>query len=315
MLHLGLIDHTLATVATGAGAIGAVSGALGCFAYLRRQGLVGDVVAHSALLGVVGAFVLSWLVMGTATKSLFVLVPGAFVAGTAALLLSRSVSTRTRLRPDASMGAMLAIFFGGGLLLLRWVQRVQPPIDGRAGLDGYIFGMAAALTSSDLVAVAVLGTLAVTVLVLAWKEFAVFTFDPDFAGSVGLPRRTLDVLLIATLVCGVVIGIQAVGVVLMVALLVTPASAARQWTTRLRPMVLLAGAIGATSGVLGTLLSASGAHLPTGPMIVLVVTACFVVSIVFAPKRGVFARARRRRALRDEVRTQLTGGVEEGGTT
>ncbi|MEM9380877.1 MAG: metal ABC transporter permease [Planctomycetota bacterium] len=299
------IDPTLLTVATGAAAVGAVSGALGCFAYLRRQGLVGDVVSHSALLGVVGAFVGAWLVTGEATKSLWVLIPGAILSGSAALLLARSVSRRTRVREDASLGVMLAIFFGGGLLLLRWVQRRTPPIRGHAGLEDYIFGMAAAMTRADIAMIAILGTLATAVLLLCWKEFQAYTFDPEFARSVGLPGGFVDTLLLVTLVLGIVIGIQSVGVILMIALLVTPASAARQWTERLGSMVLLAAAFGAVSGVVGAVISASAAGFPTGPIIVLMVSAIFVVSLLFAPRRGVVARAL--------VRRRTRAGVAAGG--
>ncbi|MGB0333478.1 MAG: metal ABC transporter permease, partial [Planctomycetota bacterium] len=250
------LDPTLVVVAAGTTAVGAVSGALGCFAYLRRQGLVGDVVSHSALLGVVGAFVLSYALTGAASRSLGVLVPGALVAGTAALMLARSVSNRTRLNDDASLGVMLSIFFGGGLFLLRWVQRQSPPIPGQAGLEDYIFGMAAAMTRADLVMVFSLGGGALLTLLLLWKELKVFTFDPDFSQSLGLPSRRLDLLMMALLVTGVVIGIQTVGVILMIALLVTPAAAARQWTARLSTMVLLAATFGATSGAGGALISA-----------------------------------------------------------
>ncbi len=313
------IDPTLLTVGVGAGAIGAVSGALGCFAYLRRQGLVGDVVSHSALLGVVGAFVLSWLITGEASKSLTILIPGAIVAGIAALLLSRTISARTRLKPDTSLGVMLAIFFGGGLFLLRWVQRRSPSIHGHAGLEDYIFGMAAALTRADVAMIAILGVLSITVLVLCWKEFQVFTFDPDFARSIGLPGGLVDTLLLMTLVLGVVIGIQSVGVILMISLLVTPASAARQWTSRLGRMVILASIFGASSGVAGALVSASEARLPTGPVIVLVVTSIFVVSLLFAPRRGVIARGRVQRQVARETRLRLgagggNGGGNDGGT-
>ncbi len=302
------LDPTLVVVAAGTTTVGAVSGALGCFAYLRRQGLVGDVVSHSALLGVVVAFVLSHAITGSASRSLMVLVPGALIAGTAALMLARSVSTRTRLNEDASLGVMLSIFFGGGLFLLRWVQRQSPPIPGHTGLEDYLFGMAAAMTRADLWMIFALGGCAVVVLFLAWKELKVFTFDPDFSRSLGLPSRVLDTLMMALLVAGVVIGIQTVGVILMIALLVTPAAAARQWTSRLSTMALLAAVFGAASGAGGALLSASEAGLPTGPVVVLLATAIFALSLLLAPQRGVIARARARRALRD-VPPPAAGGA------
>ncbi|MEC8512265.1 MAG: metal ABC transporter permease [Planctomycetota bacterium] len=305
------LDATLFTVAAGATIIGAVSGGLGCFAYLRRQALVGDVISHAALLGVVGAFVLSWLVTGEGSKSLLVLVPGAIVAGIAALLLARSIQDRTRIKEDASLGVMLAIFFGGGLMMLRWVQRGRPSISGRAGLEDYVFGMAAAMTRDDLAMIGGLGALGVLVLALCWKELKLYTFDPGFAASLGLRTQLVDTLLLALLVLGIVIGLQAVGVVLMIALLVTPASAARQWTSRLPVMVALAALFGAVSGLVGALISATELRVPTGPVVVLVSTLIFVVSILFAPSRGVIARAR----ARGRTRRESLGGGAEGAAS
>ena len=297
------LDATLLTVAAGAVVIGAVSGGLGCFAYLRRQALVGDVISHAALLGIVAAFVLSWLVTGEGSKSLLVLVPGAIAAGLGALLLARGIGDRTRIKEDASLGVMLAIFFGGGLMLLRWVQRGHPSISGRAGLEDYVFGMAAAMTRNDLAMIGALGALGAAVLALCWKELKLYTFDPGFAASLGVRTRLVDTLLLALLVLGIVIGLQAVGVVLMVALLVTPASAARQWTQRLPVMVALAAVFGAVSGLAGALISATELRVPTGPVVVLVATLIFVVSILFAPTRGVVARARARREGMEGVTT------------
>ncbi len=299
------MDTTLLTVALGAGMIGAISGALGCFAYLRRQGLVGDIVAHSSLLGVVGAFVCAWLITGEGSRSLAVLVPGALIAGVAALLLARTIERKTRIKEDTSLGVMLAIFFGGGLFLLRWVQRHEPAIHGHTGLEDYLFGMAAAMTRSDLVMISTLGALAAIVVTLSWKELKLFTFDPVFARSLGLRTGLLDVQVLMLLVLGIVVGIQAVGVILMIALLVTPASAARQWTTALGPMVALASLFGAVSGVVGALISSTELRVPTGPVVVLTITLIFAVSVLFAPRRGILARRRSRSAACSDARRRI----------
>ncbi len=295
MLEL-LTDHTFRTVLLGTAGIGAVSGAVGCFAYLRRQSLIGDVVAHSSLLGIMLFFLISYLVTGEGNKSLLVLIPGALLAGTAALLLTRWIIKETRLKPDSGLGVMLAIFFGSGILLLRWVQRATPNIPGKRGLENYLFGMAAAMTESDLWMIGVLGTGTILLMLLAWKEFKVFTFDPVFAQSLGLRTSWLDTLLLMMMVIGIVIGIQSVGVVLMIALLVTPASSARQWTGSLGAMVGLAAMLGAFCGGAGSLVSFYWPNMPTGPVIVLVATLIFLVSIICAPGRGlVYRYAKRKR--------------------
>lgn len=288
-------DHTIRTVVLGTATIGAVSGTLGSFAYLRKQSLVGDVVAHSSLLGIVLAFLLSYLITGTGSKDLSVLIPGALGGGVAALLLARSITTKTRIKEDCGLGVMLAIFFGTGILLLRYLQRRQPAIPGHTGIEDYLFGMAAALTATDLWMIGSLGAAAVLTVLLLWRQLKVFTFDPGFAHSLGLPIRALDTALLVLLVVGIVIGIHAVGVVLMIALLVTPASAARQWTTHLGSMVVLAALFGAVSGATGSIISAIQPHMPTGPVIVLVATGIFLFSLLCAPKRGVLARWQQRR--------------------
>ena len=290
------LDHTFQKVCFGTAMIGAVSGALGCFAYLRRQSLIGDVVSHASLLGIVVAFLISGWVLGTGSKSFAVLVPGALAAGLGALLLTRTITQRTRLKDDAALGVMLAIFFGSGIFLLRVVQR-SPHVKGHAGLEDYVFGLAAALTMDDLVLIAVLGALALGAMLLIWHPLKLHTFDRTFGHSVGFNAQRVDTVLIVLQVTAIVIGIHAVGVVLMIALLVTPASAARQWTRSLSSMVWLAALFGALSGAVGSLLSALERGAPTGPMIVLVATAIFAVSLLFAPRRGIVARvhARRRR--------------------
>lgn len=313
-------EHTFRTVFLGTAGIGAVSGAIGCFAYLRRQSLIGDVVAHSSLFGIMVFFLGSYLITGEGSKSLTVLIPGALLAGVASLILTRWILAQTRLKPDSALGVMLAIFFGSGILLLRWTQRASPNIPGKRGLEDYLFGMAAAMTNSDLWMIGVLGVSSILVMMLMWKEFKLFTFDPVFAQSTGLKTQWIDTLMLLMMVVGIVIGIQSVGVVLMIALLVTPASSARQWTGNLGTMVLLAAVFGAICGGVGSVLSASFSHVPTGPVIVLVATVLFAFSLTFAPKRGLIARLIKRRKLErsavmaaDAVTNSVANSVANGG--
>lgn len=295
-----LSDPTFQKVCLGTALIGATSGALGSFSYLRRQALIGDVISHSALLGVMGAFLLSAVATGVGSKSFAVLLPGALVAGVAAMLMARVITVHTRLKGDAALGVLLALFFGTGLLLLRYAQK-SPNISGHAGLEDYIFGLAAAMTTDDLVLISALAAVALGATSLLWPALKLHTFDRAFAHSVGFHARRLDVVLILLQVLGIVIGIHAVGVVLMVSLMVAPAAAARQWTGSLGRMLLLAATFGAASGALGSLLSAAYSGAPTGPMIVLVATCIFVASILFAPGRGMLSRGRARRLARASV--------------
>jgi manganese/zinc/iron transport system permease protein len=284
--HDLLFDYTLRTVALGSAALGLVSGALGTFAVLRRQSLLGDAVSHAALPGIVLAFMI------TGSKTPLVLVLGAAVAGWLGALLVMLIVGTSILKTDTALGLVLSTFFGLGLVLLSIVQRSAGA--GQAGLDRFLFGQAATLVGEDLTTMSVLGALVLGAVVMLWKEFKALAFDPAFAGAMGLPVRLLDVILTSLLVVAIVIGLQTVGVVLMSAMIIAPAAAARQWTDRLGRLVLLAGLFGAVSGLSGAVLSSLVPRLPTGPTIVLCMTALMILSLLFAPNRGLAAAAVRR---------------------
>ena len=290
-------DYTLRTVALGSAALGLVAGALGAFAVLRRQSLLGDAVSHAALPGIVLAFML------TGSRTPLVLVLGAAVAGWLASLVVILVVRTTRIKTDTALGLVLAVFFGGGLVLLSLIQRTAGA--AQAGLETFLFGQAAALVGDDLRTMTVLGGLVLLALGLLWKEFKLLSFDVGFAGALGLPVRVLDVALTTLLVIAIVIGLQTVGVVLMSAMIVAPAAAARQWTDRLGVLVLLAGGLGAAAGLAGAVISSLTPRLPTGPTIVLVMTALVVFSLLLAPRRGLLAarlrQARQRRRTRSDT--------------
>ncbi len=288
-----LFDYTLRTVALGSAILGVVSGVLGAFAVLRRQSLLGDAISHTALPGIALAFMI------TGSKEPFVLILGALVAGWVGTLFVMSVINSTRIKSDCALGLVLSVFFGFGLVLLTFIQR--RPGATQAGLDKFLFGQAAALMEKDVLTMAVLGAVALGALVLLWKEFKLLSFDPEYAASLGLPVRHLDVLLTTLLVIAIVLGLQTVGVVLMSAMVVAPAAAARQWTDRLGVMVVLSAFFGALAGVSGAVISSTIARLPTGPTIVLCVSALVAFSMLLAPARGMvwtwLRQARNRRDL------------------
>jgi manganese/zinc/iron transport system permease protein len=281
-------DYTLRTVALGAATLGIVSGALGSYAVLRRQSLLGDAISHAALPGIALAFLL------TGSKEPLVLMIGAAIAGWLGTLLMMSIVRTTRIKDDSAPGLILSVFFGFGLMLLTFIQR--QPDAGQAGLDKFLFGQAAALLQRDVITMAVLGGLALLMMAIFRKEFKLLSFDPDYGASLGFPMRALDILLTTLLVIAIVIGLQTVGVVLMSAMIVAPAAAARQWTDRLGLMVALSALFGAGAGVSGAVISSSVQQLPTGPTIVLCISAIVLVSLLFAPNRGLiwnWARNRR----------------------
>ncbi len=290
-------DYTVRTVALGAAVLGLTSGALGTFAVLRRQSLLGDAMSHAALPGVVLAFML------TGSKSPLVLMLGAAAAGILGTLLMLAITRFTRIKEDSGLGIILSVFFGFGLMLLTFLQR--SPAANQAGLNTFLFGQAATLLERDVVAMAGLGGLALLVTVLFWKEFKLLSFDRDFGQSLGFPMTLLDILLTTLLVIAIVIGLQAVGVVLMSAMIVAPAAAARQWTDRLGIMVVLSAFFGALAGISGALISSLERGLSTGPVVVLAISLLVLVAFLFAGNRGLawqwLQRRRRRRRLQLET--------------
>jgi manganese/zinc/iron transport system permease protein len=219
------------------------------------------------------------------SKALPVLLVGAAVAGWVATLLILRLARFIPLGEDAALGIVLTVFFGAGVVLLTKIQQRNDA--NQAGLDKFVFGQAATLLTEHVVLMAALGGLALLVVALFYKEFKLLTFDPAFAATLGLPVQGLTILLTSLIVIAVVIGLQTVGVVLMAAMLIAPAAAARQWTDRFSLMLLLSAVFGLLAGVAGALISVSEARLPTGPMIILCATALVVVSLLFAPRRGI----------------------------
>jgi manganese/zinc/iron transport system permease protein len=285
ILHDLVFDYTFRTVALGSATLGLVSGVLGAFAVLRKRSLLGDAISHAALPGVALAFLL------TGSKAPLVLVLGAAIAGWIGTLVVMAVVRNSRIKEDAALGIVLSVFFGFGMVLLTFIQKL--PTASQAGLDKFLFGQAATMVQRDVETMAALGAVAVGMVILLWKEFKLLSFDPEFAASVGYPVRWLDVILTSLIVIAIVVGLQAVGVVLMSAMIVAPAAAARQWTERLGRMVILAGAFGALVGVAGAVTSSLVARLPTGPTIVLYMTGVVLLSLLLAPGRGILAKARR----------------------
>ncbi|MCE2413308.1 metal ABC transporter permease [Candidatus Poribacteria bacterium] len=272
------LDYTLLIVAMGAALLGAVSGSLGTYAVLRRQSLLGDAISHAALPGIAIAFLL------TGSKTPLVLVLGAAIAGWLGTLLILGIVRLTRIKYDSALGIILSTFFGFGLVLHTLIQRTGNA--NQAGLDTFLFGQAATILESDVLTIGILGGTAIVIMLVFWKELKLLVFDDGFAASLGFPIRALDILLTSLLVIAIVLGLQAVGAVLMSAMLVAPAVAARQWTNKLSVMMFLAAGFGALAGVSGTIISSSASRIPTGPTIVLCATVVVGFSIIFAPNRG-----------------------------
>lgn len=295
-IHLVFTDYTLRTITLGTAILGATSGALGSFAVLRKQSLLGDAISHAALPGIVIAFML------TGSKDSHVLLLGALICGLIGTFWIRGIITKTHLKSDTAMGLVLSLFFGFGMLLLTYIQK-QPDAT-QAGLDKYLFGQAATLVQSDVFIMIGVTVVSLIVLFLFWKEFKVMLFDPDYTQTLGFNTRFIDTLITFFIVLTIILGLQTVGVVLMSAMLLAPAAAARQWTNKLSTMLVIAGVIGAFTGVIGTAISAQHDNLSTGPVIVLVASVFVLFSFVFSPGRGILFKEIRVRRNRNDLKLQ-----------
>lgn len=291
-------DYTLRTITIGTAVLGAICGMLGSFAVLRKQSLLGDAISHAALPGIAIAFLI------TETKDSNVLLLGALVSGLIGTFWIRGMTTKTHLKSDTALGLVLSLFFGFGMLLLTFIQK--QPNANQAGLDKYLFGQAATLVERDVNLMSIVTAISLGVILLFWKEFKVLLFDADYTKTLGFNTKFIDILITFFIVLAIVLGLQTVGVVLMSAMLLAPAAAARQWTNKLSVMVFLAAIFGAFSGVVGTAISASQDHLSTGPVIVLVASVFVLFSFIFSPGRGLLFRELRFRRNRSDLKLKKT---------
>lgn len=291
-------DYTLRTITLGTAILGAVTGMLGCFAVLRKQSLLGDAISHAALPGIAIAFLI------TGAKDSNTLLLGALVSGLIGTFWIRGIVHKTHLKSDTALGLILSLFFGFGILLLTFIQK--QPNANQAGLDKYLFGQAATLVESDVWLMAIITGVCLGVILLFWKEFKLLLFDADYTKTLGFNTKFIDTLITTFIVLAIVLGLQTVGVVLMSAMLLAPAAAARQWTNSLSTMVILAALFGAFAGVFGTAISASQDNLSTGPVIVIVASVFVLFSFIFSPGRGLLFRQIRFGKNRRDLELQKT---------
>ncbi len=298
---LSMKDATTRTVMLGVGSLGLACGVVGCLTVLRRRALMADAVAHAALPGVC----VSYLLLGE--RELGALLLGAVIFGLIASGLIAAMRGRTRVKDDAIIAVVIGVSFAIGIVLLKSIQ--STPGGNKSGLDGFIFGKAASMARAEAMTVAAVSAALLALVVVAFKVIRLVTFDPAFAKSLGLRVRLIDLLIISMVCVCTVVGLPAVGALMIVALMIIPAVTARSWTDRLSTMLMIAGAVGGLGAVGGTALSASvrtpdGSSLPVGPTIVLTIAAVCIVSLIVSPRRGVLAGWLRQRRARNEMMSE-----------
>jgi manganese/zinc/iron transport system permease protein len=295
---LTLQDYNTRVVIVGTTLLGLAAGLVGTFLILRKRALLSDTLSHATLPGIALTFILVTL-MGGEGKNLIALILGAAVfsvLGTASVLL---IQRYTRLKDDAALGIVLSVYFGLGIALLGLATRMETGT--AAGLTSFIYGKTASMLFFDALLIGVVALGAAIFCISFFKEFSMICFDHEYATTQGWPVLRLDFLMMTLVVVVTVIGLQAVGLILVVALLIIPPAAARFWTYRLRSMLLLSGGFGALSGLLGSAVSALMANLPAGAVIVLMASAVFIFSLAFGSARGLIRLATERYRLKRKI--------------
>ncbi len=296
-----LIDYNTRLVVIATAVLGAASGLVGSFLLLRKRSLIGDALSHATLPGVCLAFLLMSQ-LGGYGKWLPGLLTGAAVTGLIGVGCVALIRKHTRLKDDAALGMVLSVFFAFGVTLQKLITSMGT--GDAAGIDSFIYGKPASLVMSDLILIIVAAAIAVFLCMLLMKEFTLLSFDEGFAAAQGWPTSRLDAVMLALVTLVTVIGLQAVGLILVIALLITPPAAARFWTESLPKMLGIAAVIGGVSGWLGASLSAIFDDLPAGAVIVLVASGMFVLSMLFGSSRGVVVRVLQQWRLRRTVGRQ-----------
>ncbi len=279
-------DPTVRMALIGCMLLGICCGLLGTFIVVRQFALVGDTLAHAVLPGIALGYLWS---LEKAPLPLFI---GAVLTGIVGAVVVSLIRQTTKTKRDAALGIVLGGFYGVGILLISMIQESYPR--DVAGLKSFLFGSAAALNESDVWMIGIITLLSVIILTLFFGQFKAVSFDAIYARSIGIPAQFFHYLLMLLLAWAVVAALQAVGVVLVSAMLIIPAATAYLLTDRLHWMLLLSTCFGVVVAAVGAFLSFLGSNLPTGPFIVLTASGLFGLVFAFAPRHGLISRWWRR---------------------
>lgn len=286
-------DPNVRYVTLGSMLLTSSSAIVGTFTFLKKKALVGDAIAHSVLPGVCLAFILS------GEKNPVILIIGALITGWLSLIIIDHINRWSKIKEDTAIALILAVFFGIGIFLLTIIQKSGNA--AQSGLDSFLFGKAASLVGKDLITFSSVAVILLVVVIAFFKEFKILAFDDNYAATLGIPVKSIELLLTSLTVLAVVVGIQSVGVVLMAAMLITPAAAARYWTHQIFSMIILAAVFGAVSGLAGAYISYVAPSMPTGPWIVVTISTIAFFSFFFAPGKGIIYRTTRQMRIRKRI--------------
>ena len=311
---LSFRDPSVRFAVAGAVLLGISCGLLGCFIVVRKMALVGDTLSHAVMPGVARGFLFSgfdasglfdWnFDVDDIQKNPTLIFIGAVLAGFIGTFFVSYLRQTTKIKEDTALGLTLASFFAVGVCLLTMIQEL--PTGNKSGIDKFMFGQAAAIGEDDIKLMAGVTLLIVLAVFLFYKELLVTSFDVGFARAIALPSQCIHHLLMLLVAFAVVIALQAVGVVLVSAMLITPAAAAYLLTDRMHRMLFYAVGFGVASGVLGAFVSFLKPSIPTGPCMVLGASAVFAVAFFGGPRHGVLTRWFRHWSRSHRVRRENT---------
>lgn len=258
--------------------VGMVCAALSCYMTLKGWSLMGDAVSHAVLPGVAFAYMLN-----------IPLAVGAFVFGVGSAIAIGFIKSQTRIKEDTVIGLVFTGFFALGLVL---ISKVRSSID----LTHILFGNVLGIADADIVQTVIISAITLITVAILRKDLMLFCFDSTHARSIGLNTTFLYYVLLSLLALTAVAALQTVGIILVVAMLVTPGATAYMLSDRFDTMMLIAMASGIFSSVIGTYISY---HIDgsTGGCIVVLQTLLFIVAMVFAPKHGLLAKSRNSRSV------------------
>ena len=286
-------NHSLNVVILGTVLLGITTAVVGCFSFLQKRALIGDAISHSILPGVCVGFMIS------GSKNPIYLISFSVLSGLLSVYFMDFIKRKSKLKNDTALAVTLSFFFGVGLMLLSVIQNSGNA--AQSGVDQFLFGQAAAMLESDLIIYGTVCLITLIIVIIFFKAFSLVSFDVNFGKSIGLPVRLYQFLLTTITVIAVAVGIQTVGVVLMAAMLITPASGARFWTNNMKKMVLISGVFGGLSGVFGAFISFILPNMPTGPWVIVCLSALTTISILFAPSRGILYGVKTKKSWNDKL--------------
>lgn len=254
--------------------VGIVCATVGCYLMVQRLALLGDAISHSVLPGLVIAYIIG--------VDIFL---GAFIAGVFSTIVISWIHTQSQIKEDAAMGIVFSAFFALGITLITIVQK-----ENKIDLNHFLFGNILSVTQSEVINTLVITLLVLTVIVLLFKELMLYTFDPVGAQAAGLPTHLLNFGLMVLIALTIVASLKSVGVILVLAMLITPGATAYLLVYRLHMMMIVGAAIGVISSITGMYLSFY-VNLPSGPAIVLVAFGFFLMAFLFSPTQGLLTQS------------------------